>query len=255
MGSRRQSRTATALAVNVCGTDARGRAYIERASTQNISRDGALLEGIRCALNTGDIVIVRCSDKTGRFRVIWEEVDKEGAKRVGLARLTSSNRVEDLEGAEPEPDEYKRPRKQMRRRYARFKCEVAAELRLKNIVTPMWVTTVNLGEEGCSVNTLVSVPAGTELNIALWLGTEKVWAQGMVVTSLYGLGTGIKFTSLSRQGRQHLQEFLASQKEGLPDRRGTEAVSEAPKLIDPKDEPEEFTISIPLVAYDDVPVL
>ncbi|HKS76156.1 MAG TPA: PilZ domain-containing protein [Terriglobales bacterium] len=254
MGSRRQSRRETALAVNVCGTDANGRAYIERAVTENISHNGALIKGVRCAVRTGDIVVVRCADHTGRFRVIWDEVDAKGAKRVGVARLTSCNRVEDLEGAEPEPDQYMRPRKQVRRRYPRFKCEVAAELRLKDIVTPMWVTTANLGEEGCSVNTLVSVPAGTELTIAMWLGTEKVWAQGVVVTSLYGLGTGIMFTSLSRQSRQHLREFLSSQSEDLTDRRG-EASAAQPELIQLRDEPKEFTISIPLAAYNDVPVL
>jgi PilZ domain-containing protein len=185
-------------------------------------------------------------------------MDKDGSKRLGVSRLTSSNRVEDLEGAEPERDEYQRPRKQVRRRHPRFKCEVAAELRLKNITTPMWVTTVNLGEEGCSVNTLVSVAAGTELNIAMWLGTEKVWAQGIVVTSLYGLGTGIKFTSMSRQGRQHLQEFLALQKETLPDRRGETMPGDQPIVMEMRDESKaqraEFTITIPLGAYHDIPV-
>ena len=92
MGSRRQSRTVAALAVNVCGTDVSGRAYIERATTQNISRDGAMLEGVRCGLRMGDIVVVRCADNTGRFRVIWEQRDRSDARRVGLARLTSSSR-------------------------------------------------------------------------------------------------------------------------------------------------------------------
>lgn len=254
MGCRRQSRTATELAVNLCGTDAKGRAYIERVVTHNISRDGALLEGVRGPVRVGDTVVVRCADTTGRFRAMWEKYESDGTKRLGLMRVTPSNRIEDYDLPEKEADEYKRPRAGVRRRSLRYKCEVAAELRLKNIQTPMWVTSVNLGEDGCAVNTLVSVPAGTELNIAMWLGGEKVWAQGIVVTSLYGLGTGIHFTSMSRQGRAHLRSFLAKQTEVIQDRRAESAVEASPCLITEEREREEFTVSIPLV-YEETLVL
>src|ERR1700758_4553852 len=110
MGCRRQSRTATTLAVSLCGTDAKGRAYIERVVTHNISRDGALLEGVRCPARIGDAVVVRCADNTGRFRVIWEQADGRETRRIGLARLTPSNRIEYLEAAATEPDQYLRPR-------------------------------------------------------------------------------------------------------------------------------------------------
>ncbi|HKD03322.1 MAG TPA: PilZ domain-containing protein [Terriglobales bacterium] len=250
MGCRRQVRSATALVVNLCGTDARGQAYIERTVTSNISRDGALLTGVRCRVRTGDTVVVRCAENTGRFRVIWQEMDGNGARRVGLARLRSWNRVEDLEAAEPEADDYQRPRSRVRRQHERYECEVAAELRIKHIQTPMWVTTVNLSEGGCSLNTLVSVPAMTELNIAMWLGTEKVWAQGVVVSSLYGLGTGIRFTGLSRQGREHLRMFLTRQSETVAERRG-QGTPETLEILEPRESPQEvqeFTVSIPLLA-------
>lgn len=259
MGCRRQSRTATALAVNLCGTDASGRAFIERVITHNISRDGALLEGVRWPVRTGDIVVVRCADQTGRFRVIWERPDGGGTRCIGLARLSSASRIEDLEASDTEPDTYLRPRKLARRMHPRFKCEVAAELRLKDIRTPMWVTSTNLSEEGCSVNTMVSVPAMTELTIAMWLGQEKVWAQGVVVSSLYGMGTGIRFTSLSRQGKEHLREFLHTQKECVTDRRAeADAVTPVPtgtRREANKKDAAEFTVSIPLVIYEDTPVL
>jgi hypothetical protein len=251
MGCRRQSRTAAAITANVCGTDSAGRVFMERVTANNISRDGALLEGVRCQLRPGDVVVVRCGDNTGRFRIVWEQREGSGNKRFGVARLTSSSCLEDLEGSDPEKDDYLHPRTHTRRQSLRYRCEIAAELRLKNISTPMWVTSVNLGEDGCAVNTLVSVPPGTELNIAMWLGKNKVWAQGIVVTSLYGLGTGIHFTAISRQGREYLREFLATQTEVLPDRRVDE-VSAAPVQ---KRDREEFTVSVPLVIYEDMPVL
>jgi hypothetical protein len=184
---------------------------------------------------------------------MWEKVEENGTKQVGLMRLTPSTRIEDFDMPENEADEYKRPRVRVRRNSLRYKCEIAAELRLKNIQTPMWVTSVNLGEDGCAVNTLVSVPAGTELNIAMWLSGEKVWAQGIVVTSLYGLGTGIHFTSMSKQGREHLKSFLAQQTEVIPDRRGES--SEVPACLPVvTEERAEFTVEIPLV-YEESGIL
>lgn len=252
MGCRRQSRTATALTVSLCGTDGKGRAYIERVVTHNISRDGAQLEGVRSAARVGDTVVVRCADNTGRFRVLWEKREGKEARRLGLARLTPLARLEELETAGNERDEYLRPRVETRRRHQRYLCEVAAELRLRGIQTPMWVTSVNLGENGCAVNTLVSVPPQTELNIAMWLGSEKVWGQGVVVTSLYGLGTGIHFTAMSRQGREHLRTFLAQQSELVSDRRTESAAANDSGIVfsraeTARKEEADFTVSIPLV--------
>jgi len=251
MGSRRQSRTATSLAVSLCGTDAKGRAYIERVVTHNISRDGALLEGVKGAVRMGDTVVVRCADNTGRFRVMWEQYEGDGSRRLGLKRITPSTRIEDYDLPETEPDHFQRPRSRARRHNPRYRVEVAAEMRLKNIRTPMWVTTVNLGEDGCAVNTLVSVPAGTELTIAMWLGAEKVWAQGIVVNSSYGLGTGIHFTGVSRQGREHLKSFLARQKELASDRRSQTVETQTDVALVVSEEREEFTVSIPLV-YEEI---
>lgn len=247
MGCRRHSRITATFTANLCGTDPSGRVFIERVKTSNISRNGALLEGVRSSARPGDIVVVRCSENTGRFRVIWERFEESGTKTLGISRLTSSDCLEDLDASTPEQDNFLHPRIQIRRQSLRFRCEVAAELRLKGIQTPMWVTSSNLGEDGCAVNTLVSVPPGTELNIALWLGGNKVWAQGRVVTSLYGLGTGIHFTAISRQGRGHIQDFLATQPDLLPDRRNI-PVSASPGQ---QEDLSEFTVSMPLVIYED----
>lgn len=224
MGSRRQSREATPLIVNLCGTDSKGCAFIERVQTANISRDGALLEGVRNRLVPGDVVVIRCEGNTGRFRVIWRQDD---SNRLGLARIPTGSRSEDAQLPTAEPDDYLRPRLHSRRHHPRHKCEVAAELRLQNMQTPMWVTSRNLSEEGCSVQTTEAVPRSTELNIALWLGEVKIWAQGVVVNSLYGFGTGIRFTSMSRQDRQQLQDFLAQRESEISDRRQSQAGSQS----------------------------
>ena len=247
MGSRRQVRESLNLNVSLCGTDTNGQAFVERVRTVNISHDGALLEGVRNSVRNGDIVILRREDSTGRFRVIWEQSSSSGW-RLGLSRLFSANAIDDPDCAIWVPDVYERPRKQARRQMKRYQCEIAAELRIKGIQTPMWVTSVNLGEGGCAVQTLVSVPHGTELSIAFWLDDIKVWVQGIVVTSLYGLGTGITFTGISRQSRQFISEYLTRRGVEVADRRGSGVKDPGEIEFFLQREPEhyeEFTVATP----------
>ena len=208
MGCRRQSRNATTLNVNICGTDSKGRAFIERVRTANISRDGAFVEGVRSDLQPGDIVVLRCEDSTGRFRVVWTKPAENPGKKVGLSRLAAPSYNYDAGVVLEDRDDFMRPRLRSRRKAQRYECEVAAELHIKNVKIPMWVTTMNLGEGGCGVQTVVSVPENTEVNAAFWLDEVKIWVQGVVVSSLYGLGTGIRFTGISKAVREQLREFL-----------------------------------------------
>src|SRR5262249_24495340 len=150
MGSRRQSRTESSLVVNLCGTDTKGRAFVARARTRNISPDGALLQGVETPLRVGDVLALRCEENTGRFRVVWERAYGD-ERLLGLARQIPAGRNETDEQSFMEPDTFLRPRTGIRRQQPRFKCEVAAELHLKNAETSVWLTTLNLSECGCAV--------------------------------------------------------------------------------------------------------
>ncbi|HVO80395.1 MAG TPA: PilZ domain-containing protein [Terriglobales bacterium] len=208
------------VSVSVCGTDAKGQPFIERVRTSNISRDGALVEAVRGQVKPGDVVVLRCEDQTSRFRVVWKQ-DADGGKtrRLGLVRVASGNRSEDAVMPMGEPDNYQHPRRQVRRQHPRYKCEIAAELRMKGEQIPMWVTSVNLSEGGCAVETVVAVPRMTDVKITMWLDEVKVWARGVVITSLYGFGTGIKFTSISRQDLECVRDYLKLTAAEISDRR------------------------------------
>jgi hypothetical protein len=220
MGSRRQPRASFTLPVSVCGTDRKGRAFIERGITQNISREGAAVEGIRCPLEQGDTVVLRSGQSTGRFRVVWvQEPESSQHKKLGLLRLASVGFSEDPALPAAAPDEYQHPRRAVRRQHARYRQELAVELRLKDVKIPMWATTENLSEGGCSVQTPLRVPESTELVIGIWVDQVRIWAQGIVVSSVYGLGTGIKFTDMSPDGRLILRDFLSNHSEEIVDRR------------------------------------
>jgi PilZ domain-containing protein len=223
MGSRRQPRPSFSLSVSICGTDRQGRAFIERVLTQNISREGAALEGARCDVNPGDSVVLRNGQNTGRFRVVWvQEAECGQLKKLGLSRLATPGLVEDSELPAASPDDFQRPRLQARRRHPRFRHELATELRLKDVKIPMWATTENLSEGGCTVQTPLRVPVSTELVIGIWMGTRRIWAQGTVVNSEYGHGTGIRFKDMSLDGRTQLTEFLSQNSDAaVSDRRET----------------------------------
>jgi hypothetical protein len=224
MGSRKQAREPLALSISVCGTDTKGRAFMERVETANISRDGAFLEGIEHQLRNNDVVVIRCGGNTDRFRVIWQQAAGEGEGiRMGLVRVTPLAAAGD-EVQGDFADEYMRPRQHARRQHLRGLCAVAAELRVKDSEIPMWATTINLCEGGCAIDAPIAVPVSTQLNVALWLDRIKIWAQAVVVSSQYGYGTGIQFTSMSRQDQHRLREFVNRCPEPLPERRGQEVV-------------------------------
>src|ERR1700674_4532425 len=84
MGCRRQPRIPMTLTATVCGMDAKGRSFLDRVQVLNLSRGGALLEDVSCAVRVGDVVALRCEGSTRRYRVTWEQSTSEG-RRIGLA--------------------------------------------------------------------------------------------------------------------------------------------------------------------------
>ena len=60
---------------------------------------------------------------------------------------------------------------------------------------------------------------GTEVNIALWVEQEKVWAVGEVTHCIYGCGTGIRFKKLDRAARERIAHHVAQCDTVVSDRR------------------------------------
>jgi hypothetical protein len=104
LGKRRDARIDVALPVLLTGVDAGGRPLSQRVITVNISRRGALLEGIHGELKFGDKVSLTRGGKKEEFRVAWirDEDDPEGA-RIGVAAVDQNTTFWDaaLEAANP----------------------------------------------------------------------------------------------------------------------------------------------------------
>jgi hypothetical protein len=226
MGCRRQPRVPMTLTATVCGMDAKGRSFLDRVRLINLSRDGALLEDVSCAVNVGDQVALRSEATTRRFRVVWVESTADG-RRVGLAGTNSAPTSVDSWLPASAADDFIRPRATVRRQHDRSVCEIAVEMRMKDVATPLWVTASDLSEGGCRVQVPHAIKSGTEVSVALWLDGERVWVMGEVTHCVYGCGTGIRFKKIDRAARERIANLVAAANERASDRREGELEVEA----------------------------
>jgi hypothetical protein len=88
LGKRRDPRINIALPVLLSGVDASGRPLDQRVITVNISRRGALLEGIHGQLTQGAKVSLSRGASSEDFRVAWVEDDETSSgARIGVAAV------------------------------------------------------------------------------------------------------------------------------------------------------------------------
>jgi hypothetical protein len=91
LGKRRDPRIDIELPVLLTGTDVSGRPLDQRVMTVNISRRGALLNGVHGMLKLGDEVFLTRLQKTEQFRVAWvgaESTPVEG--QIGVAAIDAN---------------------------------------------------------------------------------------------------------------------------------------------------------------------
>jgi hypothetical protein len=88
LGDRRDARIELALPVLLTGTDITGRPLNQRVMTINISRRGALLDGIHGMLGRGDIISLTRLQKKEQFRVAWVGAEATpAAGQIGVAAV------------------------------------------------------------------------------------------------------------------------------------------------------------------------
>jgi len=88
LGKRRDPRIELALPVLLTGTDVSGRPLDQRVMTINISRRGALLDGIHGMLGAGDKISLARLHKKEQFRVAWVGGENTpAAGQIGVAAV------------------------------------------------------------------------------------------------------------------------------------------------------------------------
>jgi len=96
------------------------------------------------------------------------------------------------------------------REYPRFKAALPVELRQAGASSPLRAQTTDICLGGCYVEMTSTQKVSREVEITLWIGQEKVLAQGVVVSNHPSFGNGIKFTHVSEDGKLRLQQFVES---------------------------------------------
>jgi hypothetical protein len=88
LGKRRDPRIAMVVPVFLSGTDVSSRPLDQRVMTINISRRGALLQGVHGRLKLGDKISLERLHKKEQFRVAWAgEDDTPAASLIGVSAV------------------------------------------------------------------------------------------------------------------------------------------------------------------------
>jgi len=86
MDRRKERRLNLELPVRVFGLDKMARPFAEIVRLGNVSNTGAVLNGVRARMQTGEIVDVQLGTSRAQFRILWTNFSGE----VGLQALASS---------------------------------------------------------------------------------------------------------------------------------------------------------------------
>lgn len=206
---RPEPRVDTDLSVRVFGMDSNGKPLNQHAHARNISSNGALLSGIEQPLKVGDIIGVQLDQKKARFRVVWV-VDAGGIEKnqVGLKMQDGQQCPwKEALAKQAQPDAAI-PHPSNRRRRARHKVNINLELRDERTNIPMRVSATDISGNGCYIESILPLPAGTQLKVALWMDQEKLTTNAVVRTCDPGVGMGVEFMSLTTTEQDRFQKYL-----------------------------------------------
>ena len=192
--------------MRVFGMTAQGKPFVQKARTENISLNGALISGIDDALNVGDTIGVQLEQKKARFRVVRVSSGLAGRYQIGLQMQDGQESpwTTVLPGHQA-PSETVATK---RRRRPRHRILINIELRDEHTRSPLRVTATDISGNGCYVESMRPFAAGTNLKAQLLMGIERLMTSAVVRTCDQGLGMGIEFMTLTTEQQDEFQRFL-----------------------------------------------
>ena len=212
MGKRRDPRIEARLPVRIAGIDVNGRPLLQMVTTRNISRRGALLEGIQGTFKPEETISLTYQNNKGRFRVSW--VGDAGTDRAGQVGVQSTDSAKCIWDAAilppPAADTYATPAAKERRRHRRVPCRLGAELYVQGTETLVRVQVTNISVGGCFLEMPTLAPDKARVRIVIWSNDAKLAVHGVVVSRRPGFGISIKFTEMTEEVRQQLQRVIES---------------------------------------------
>jgi hypothetical protein len=223
-----EPRVAISLDVKVWGLDLYGKPFVQHARTVNATSVGARLIGIDC-VREGEVISLQHGELQARCKVVWVGRDSAKARQIGIfcvepgknlfgTRLPASPRVGGklpgaFSGSKAPALPPRNARSIMqdsvgtRRSQQRFHCTGGVELRRNEGAPPVFGNLSDISLTGCYVETVSTLPAGTELLFMVRVRDTVLRGRAEVKTSHHAVGVGLVFTHMSNEDQQKL-EFL-----------------------------------------------
>jgi len=223
-----EPRVDISLDVKVWGLDLYGKPFVQHARTVNASSVGARLIGIDC-VREGEVISLQHDELKARCRVVWVGRDADKSRQIGIQcvepgkrlfgtklRATAAGTVKfapSFTGKTRLALPKRQERRTMpenpgtRRNQQRFHVAGGVELRRNEGAPPVFGNLSDVSLTGCYVETVSTLPVGTELLFLLRVGETMVRGRAQVKTSHHAVGVGLIFQHMSKEDQNKL-EFL-----------------------------------------------
>ena len=225
-----EPRVDISLDVKVWGMDVYGKPFVQHARTVNASSVGARLIGIDC-VREGEVISLQHENQKARCRVVWVGRDAAKSRQIGIqvvepdkklfgAKLRapviqttqSASSFAGFAGAAPAAQQARRPMPEptgTRRAQQRFHCTGGVEMRRSETAPPVFGNLSDLSLTGCYVETVSTLPVGSEILFMLRVRDSIVRGRAQVKTSNHAVGLGLVFTQLGREDQSKLEYILS----------------------------------------------
>lgn len=253
-----EPRVQVSLDVKVWGLDLYGKPFVQHARTVNASTGGARLIGIDC-VREGEVISLQHGAQQSRCRVVWVGRDAGKARQIGIQNLDLSNslfgtslRTAGKTPAHPsnfagrikaarQPHIARSTMQEApgtRRSQQRFHCTGGVELRRNEGAPPVFANLSDISLTGCYVETVASLPTGTEVLYMIRARDTVLRGRALVKTSHHAVGVGLEFLHMGPEDQQKL-EFLVGALEGSQQLRPEDQRRTVPE--DPLRRPQPFS--------------
>jgi hypothetical protein len=189
------------LTVKVWGTDKNGRDFSQTAEAREYTDHGALLKGVEQCVAPGGIIGLQYKEASTLARIleVWSNHLPLLSVQLFDPALCPWKSVLGITTPEDQKE---------RRRAPRYKIAVAIDIRQERSNAPTHFRTSDISTSGFYIETILPLGVGTELNVAIWLGAEKLLTDAIVRTCHASVGMGVQFVDMAPQDEKRLAEFL-----------------------------------------------
>ena len=225
-----EPRVDISLDVKVWGMDLYGKPFVQHARTVNASSVGARLIGIDC-VREGEVISLQHENQKARCKVVWVGRDAAKSRQIGIQVVEPDKRLFDAKlktpaiqktqsasgfigfaGAAQAAQQARRPMPEptgTRRAQQRFHCTGGIEMRRNASAPPVFGNLSDLSLTGCYVETVSTLPVGSEILFMLRIRESIVRGRAQVKTSHHAVGLGLVFTQLSKDDQGKLEYVLS----------------------------------------------